>query len=284
MVLLGSSSLLTSPAVGVLIESGDEPEFDQLGLESWTTYTKAVIQESDEKIVGSIGMLLVWHASSLLLSLGTLKLLRARCESLGAGNKIGWLYVAAGRILLWLSIAYVLVVLYLLPASFSLLSARDLPKVDVSIVGMEELTSKQYLILLAELEDSYSFHVPIDQTILNVPRDRVQHMIVKGRISAFAPRHHFRKGPWLGLEMESLGVAEDGTIGVTIASVSIGSPAQRLGLLAGDLILEFNGSPVNWAYEVGQAVESAEIGQVVTLKIQRGDYVETAELVLAARP
>uniref|UniRef100_H3DIY1 HtrA serine peptidase 2-12 n=1 Tax=Tetraodon nigroviridis TaxID=99883 RepID=H3DIY1_TETNG len=58
------------------------------------------------------------------------------------------------------------------------------------------------------------------------------------------------------------------THGVLIHRVIMGSPADRAGLTAGDIVVEINGAKVNTSEEIYQAVRS---GDQITMLVQRGD-------------
>jgi serine protease Do len=61
-----------------------------------------------------------------------------------------------------------------------------------------------------------------------------------------------------------------------IESVYPGSPAEQSGMQGGDVIIEFEGSPVKNFSDLSAAVEKTEPGDEVTLKVKRGE--ETVEL------
>jgi serine protease Do len=57
--------------------------------------------------------------------------------------------------------------------------------------------------------------------------------------------------------------------GVLVTSVEAGSPAAKAGLLAGDVVLKFDGKAIEDASDLREAVSAAEGGKEVTLSIQR---------------
>ncbi|XP_059208701.1 serine protease HTRA2, mitochondrial-like [Centropristis striata] len=59
----------------------------------------------------------------------------------------------------------------------------------------------------------------------------------------------------------------DVTHGILIHRVIVGSPANRAGLLPGDIVLEINGAKVNTSEEIYQAVRSSD---KITMVVQRG--------------
>ncbi|KAM9341019.1 serine protease HTRA2, mitochondrial-like [Symphorus nematophorus] len=60
----------------------------------------------------------------------------------------------------------------------------------------------------------------------------------------------------------------DVTHGILIHKVIIGSPANRAGLLSGDIVLEINGVKVNTSEEIYQAVRNSD---QITMVVQRGN-------------
>jgi serine protease Do len=83
------------------------------------------------------------------------------------------------------------------------------------------------------------------------------------------------KRGWLGVriqqvteeiaELEKLEKAE----GALVASVSENSPADKSGIKAGDIILEFDGKKIDTMRTLPKLVAQTEVGKVVTLKIWR---------------
>jgi serine protease Do len=94
-----------------------------------------------------------------------------------------------------------------------------------------------------------------------------------------------RRG-WLGVriqevtkeiaEFESLKIPE----GALVASVGRNSPADRAGLKAGDIILEFDGKKINTMRNLPKVVASTAVGKSVQLKIWRNKKLITKRLIL----
>jgi aminopeptidase YwaD len=59
--------------------------------------------------------------------------------------------------------------------------------------------------------------------------------------------------------------------GVKLAGVTAGSPADKAGVQAGDIIVEFGGRPVKDIYEYTDAIGAHKPGDVVTVVVLRGD-------------
>ena len=69
--------------------------------------------------------------------------------------------------------------------------------------------------------------------------------------------------------------------GVLVAAVEPGSPAQKAGIVRGDIILEAAGSAVDTPEELKAAVEAKKPGDSLALKIRHGDATRTVNVVLA---
>jgi S1-C subfamily serine protease len=90
------------------------------------------------------------------------------------------------------------------------------------------------------------------------------------------PQTMMRQQAFLGVTLE----AADG--GVSIVSVSDGSPAAEAGLQAGDLITAVNGETVNTPAQLTAAIRSQEPGAAVTLSITRDGEAQEVEVTLGS--
>ena len=68
-----------------------------------------------------------------------------------------------------------------------------------------------------------------------------------------------------------LNLAELTRRGVLVADVTEGGPADRAGLARGDLILEVNRRPVRKPAEVGEIISKLADGELVLMRVRRGD-------------
>ena len=69
-------------------------------------------------------------------------------------------------------------------------------------------------------------------------------------------------------------------VGALVENVVKGGPAQRAGLAAGDVIVEANGQQLTNHYQLIDIVTSANIGDVVTVRVYRdGAYLELAIII-----
>ena len=75
-------------------------------------------------------------------------------------------------------------------------------------------------------------------------------------------------GTWFG-SVPDMSTAD--VPGVKLAGVTPGSPADKAGVQAGDIIVEFGGTPVKDIYEYTDAIGAHKPGDVVTVVVLRGD-------------
>ena len=71
--------------------------------------------------------------------------------------------------------------------------------------------------------------------------------------------------------------------GVKLAGVRGDSPAERAGLKAGDVIIEFAGQKITNIYDYTYALDSAKIGQPVKVVVQRHGQLQTLSVIPEAR-
>ena len=83
-----------------------------------------------------------------------------------------------------------------------------------------------------------------------------------------------RRG-WLGVKIQTVtpDIAEsmgmDKARGALVADVTAGSPSEKAGVDAGDVIIEFNGKPIADSKELPRVVGETEVGKEVTVKVIR---------------
>ena len=94
-----------------------------------------------------------------------------------------------------------------------------------------------------------------------------------------------RRG-WLGVRIQEVSkeIAEVEKLkkpaGALVASVGENSPADKAGLKAGDIILEFDGKKINTMRELPKAVAGTAVGKSVELKIWRNKKLISKRLTL----
>jgi hypothetical protein len=84
---------------------------------------------------------------------------------------------------------------------------------------------------------------------------------------------------WLGVQLESVPVAR-----VLVAGVVPGSPADRAGLGAGDLIVGVDGHAVTTPGDIDSVVAGKHVGDRLALQVQRGSGSFNLEARLTAQP
>ena len=83
------------------------------------------------------------------------------------------------------------------------------------------------------------------------------------------------KRGWLGVRIQVVTkeIAEveklDKARGALVASVAEGSPSDKAGIQSGDIILEFDGKPINEMQELPKIVAETDVGKTVTVKVWR---------------
>jgi hypothetical protein len=71
--------------------------------------------------------------------------------------------------------------------------------------------------------------------------------------------------------------------GVRFADVRPGSPAAKAGLKGGDVLIEFDGKPIQNLYDFTYALRAKKPGQEVLVKVLRGDQTIEAKVLLTER-
>jgi serine protease Do len=72
--------------------------------------------------------------------------------------------------------------------------------------------------------------------------------------------------------------------GMYVAEIERGSPADKAGVRVGDIIRKVNGTPVSDSNEAYRAIFGANVGDTITLTVERDGAQETLRLVLEEAP
>ena len=94
------------------------------------------------------------------------------------------------------------------------------------------------------------------------------------------------KRGWLGVRIQTVSkeIADveklDKPRGALVASVAEGSPSDKAGILAGDIILEFNGTLIKEMKELPLIVAQTEVGKTVEVKVWRNNEEITKKIKL----
>ena len=104
----------------------------------------------------------------------------------------------------------------------------------------------------------------------------------KGVVDQLVKYGETRRG-WLGVKIQSVtdDIAETMGLerprGALIADVTKSGPAEKAGIEAGDVVIEFNGHPVNQMRDLPRIVAETEIGKQVAVKLlRRGKEVQVS--------
>ena len=94
------------------------------------------------------------------------------------------------------------------------------------------------------------------------------------------------KRGWLGVRIQTVTkeIAEveklDKPRGALVASVADGSPSDKGGIKAGDIILEFDGKPIKEMVELPKIVAQTDVGKKVVVKVWRNKREITKNIIL----
>jgi len=87
-------------------------------------------------------------------------------------------------------------------------------------------------------------------------------------------------GPWFG----SVPDFAEGIKGVKFSDVTPGSPAAKAGLKGGDIMVEFDGKPIQNLYDFTYALRAKKPGDEVKVKVMRDGQAVEQNVLLTARP
>ena len=96
-----------------------------------------------------------------------------------------------------------------------------------------------------------------------------------------------RRG-WLGVRIQSVTdeIADTlglkGAAGALVASVIENGPAKKADIRAGDVILEFDGKPIDQMRKLPRIVAETDVGKAVDVKVWRGNKSVTVKVTVAA--
>jgi serine protease Do len=96
--------------------------------------------------------------------------------------------------------------------------------------------------------------------------------------------------PWIGVSLYTVdaivklryNLAVD--TGTLVTRVAAGSPAEKVGIVSGDVITNLNGKAVSDVNELNKILHSFQIGQIVTVTYYHGIAPNTVTITLAASP
>ncbi|WP_353932581.1 HhoA/HhoB/HtrA family serine endopeptidase [Okeanomitos corallinicola TIOX110] len=110
----------------------------------------------------------------------------------------------------------------------------------------------------------------------------------------------FTKGqadhPFLGIEMSTLSPTQkqdfdqgnlfniQPDVGIVVTQVTKNSPAEKGGLLPGDVIQKINGQPVKITAQLHKMVESSKVGDILAIEVNRNGKTKTLKVRSGTKP
>ncbi|MFO1070350.1 MAG: Do family serine endopeptidase [Geminicoccaceae bacterium] len=95
---------------------------------------------------------------------------------------------------------------------------------------------------------------------------------------------------WLGVRIQTVtdDIAEnlglETPVGALVAGVTPGGPAEKAGIVAGDVVIEFDGKPIAKMRDLPRIVAETPIGQVSKVVVQRKGERKTVDVTLGELP
>jgi len=98
--------------------------------------------------------------------------------------------------------------------------------------------------------------------------------------------------PYLGAALQPVRIPErartslasSASGGLMVLHVETGGPAEKAGIVLGDVIVELEGRPVPHTYEIRSALASSKVGDILKLKLLRAGGAVVVSVDLAERP
>ncbi|MEI7589736.1 MAG: trypsin-like peptidase domain-containing protein [Deltaproteobacteria bacterium] len=90
---------------------------------------------------------------------------------------------------------------------------------------------------------------------------------------------------WIGVSVQDMPIDDSTTFtkGVRIADIFKGDPADRAGLINGDIIIAIQGKNINNSHELLLFIASCKVGDTVTIKVLRNNVEHLFNVVIAER-
>ena len=140
-------------------------------------------------------------------------------------------------------------------------SGGPLLNIQGEVIGMNSM-------IRADRQSSMRFTGAGFSISANMLKDIGEQLITKGRIN---------RG-WLGIRMQ------ENDEGVKVSEAIKGNPAEASGIQSGDLIIEYNSQPVRTTKELQWAVANTKAGEVVDIKVRRGEREEVLKVRVGEMP
>jgi serine protease Do len=123
--------------------------------------------------------------------------------------------------------------------------------------------------LASQGDQGLNFAIPI-----NTAKQAAQTLMSKGNGAVVSTK------AYLGISVDSLNT----TKGAAVSQVQPGTPAEKAGLQAGDVITAVNGTTLNGSTTLGTVLGTFKPGDTVTLTVDRNGQTQTLTATLAAFP
>jgi serine protease Do len=123
--------------------------------------------------------------------------------------------------------------------------------------------------LASQGDQGLNFAIPI-----NTAKQVAQAVMAKGNGAVVNSR------AYLGVSVDGL----NATKGASVSKVEAGTPAEKAGLKAGDVITAVNGTTLNGTTTLGSVLGTLKPGDTVTLTVDRGGSTQTLTATLAEYP
>jgi Flp pilus assembly protein TadD len=169
-------------------------------------------------------------------------------------------------------------------------SLADVPMAERNFQKAVELEpgNADYCALLAEASCHLgNFEIAqraIDLGSRNAARDETRQNLHRFQLSVLIGTGRYKEASRLYSGQKSIGVDFKSTTEPRIAFVAKGGPAQLAGLQSGDLILSFNGEPIPNLSTLRSAVERAEFGTAVPVRIDRNGIIRKRKVIVGILP
>ena len=123
--------------------------------------------------------------------------------------------------------------------------------------------------LASQGDQGLNFAIPI-----NTAKQAAQTLMSKGNGAVVSTK------AYLGVSVDSLNTAK----GAVVSQVQPGTPAEKAGLQAGDVITAVNGTTLNGSTTLGSILVTLKPGDTVTLTVDRNGSTQTLTATLAEYP
>jgi len=277
--MLAPRDLLLDPAVNVALSHREALKAGAaratFGIRHWDGFTMNMVIRDEQWKVAKIGETFLMGLLAVVYGILTLRSADRSIRGMRATGERIWVVTVVSRWIFYALFAAVLMSFLFVAPGRTAVMLHTMPKVDVSIKGLTPLTSRYFLIQVAEYERSYVFYVPTEQTLVKVPREQVEYVMFKQDVSPFADRSLFRKGSWVGVRGQwkaapgSRVTEGGGAMGFEVASVDADSAAAIAGIAPGDVLVELGGVRLDGRQELAAVAALGFQGKPADLLVSR---------------